>query len=1854
MHYQVLALFFCCLGYISGSSRSKKLKKQTTEGKVSDSSKVAVWLLAQKALDEGTLAFKQASNPCLVAYDHDHITTRKLFDDAHSNVMLSEDRILKILSELGSLNGQPDYVSSPHFLSLSLLALIRPENRQKMRIGVNALCKCFGDQISKLTSNSASPDCPTIYFVNSLLQIDLIVMREDDKVQSSWLLLVREKLLGLMKKLPHLQLVLHLLSHPLNQALHRKLGALSSTASFRPLVLRAYPYAEYPLMEPLAVLHNLNVVSMSGMLGSPAAVYLTYQLQVLMLLDEALGVDTGSSAGSHGIFSTFFSMWAYQWLAVMPWLTDTPRRYIARRILFSENSRILSALITSIPNHDILGAVGELSESEHRSLFGLHQDLRLRYIVLSSYLLNYCDPMLFKDSPKFGRGCVFHFLPEFVIEVLPKAMRDFVSSISSEDVAILDDIGRVCLDVNLDFTPLRESSMNNISLIRELGGTASSPGCGQIGMSALLCSLKEYVGARVNGAELQTLFSNDSCFTQDLFELSDKLALSKGQSHIPSKHSTIHGAYLLSVLRAKSIAYDVHGTVGKNFLSYEQVLLNRVSLQECRVALNLTPNAPLTTEARLQSSFNALLNLLWSSRLALLGHDARVNDLKELMKEHLGKDKDVLALAFKAAILLSHNHGLPTPFSQAKTHSCNLSYFARTYPFSSRPSDSIVAIACAVKIMESTDVAEFDRDELEILKVVFHDHVSDYARPRSQYVDHFLLFALRKVCMRPDFFAKVLVSDSIWPSPNFVLALQLSPVPSLFQVSNLKSHLRLAAKLKVSFTMAEPRLQSKMADTYVTDLLQSNDIPSDADKHFGKFVTFALSAIITSDVSANSIKRIPDSVRQRLQSIYGFGEVDSKHAHSSVLLTLRKRVEVGLSNYFVAFSSEPDFESILSNYFLHMMKPDIKRAEAAKSPLQSTDTWSSTAMKAQVNLDKVPPSIASHSPLKSNYATVSPSTCAVPISTTSSAHALDGTKKPKKSIKGHLDKPVAAEKSSIAVIDEKLQAPNPSPKKARREHGHDQTRSEKTEKPNLDKTPEPSGKMVGKFKDSREMDDAQEALQREKLKAEEEQGLKTEHEESPKKNELPRSFNLHDLFVCRASGECYANHSLKNGAHAFIYRQAASGDGFPFLLTEEFYKFLLDPSMRTPQSINQLKQWRRAKLPITLGRSDLWKPPIAPKGFKLSFKSGIPLLPCAKDALEAMFDCDRVLKARFHSRFKYSIPHKSKPHGDKCAMVASKHLFGFKNGTFNVLSRHLKSPEPFVRDIYDLLLLEAPSNIEPYFRPSLHSAVAPTFIAPETKKAIKSSPHKQSSPTKPRQPIKRNSSFEPDDSPSSDAVGAIKQHFKSTTEASTPIHISKAAKRKLFLEDSETEGLNCFKEEDERLPLLFPPVPIKVFSVAQSRSETSNFRSFIENAHMLVCDFEFSGIDLNRSGRKPRGFSDYPESVMDNTIIQLGLVSLSPNYEPLDWWKLNLCSHHDGTNITRWNESSRKFLEGKLFDFDQWNETCVPIDVLKGFIDDILAKPLVFHDAALDIMHLLHVKGVDVRGMILSRDLEAMLRSLDVSIWDTKYILGQDKVLNVRHEDNLEGLFERLFTTPTQLDYSVSLRDAAADALIIANLVRLVNPLFKHQSNKIYVREFSSASDHGLMLSSPESLEFAAQPASSGFDFSSLQSDSAKSTSGNHGLDHNSRSYFPHSRFSRLGISSTSTAPSPVNSSRTFHASHEDSNVSTKIDHEQLTSPLPPSPYNVPLPDDPPSRQSDFVPQELASQDSTSATVPSSLNSATPFSYSQVLSPVYYYYLPPTYPVYIPHPSEYSMTPPFSERDTKSDDDDGTVASTSR
>ena len=463
--------------------------------------------------------------------------------------------------------------------------------------------------------------------------------------------------------------------------------------------------------------------------------------------------------------------------------------------------------------------------------------------------------------------------------------------------------------------------------------------------------------------------------------------------------------------------------------------------------------------------------------------------------------------------------------------------------------------------------------------------------------------------------------------------------------------------------------------------------------------------------------------------------------------------------------------------------------------------------------------------------------------------------------------------------------------------------------------------------------------------------------------------DIASYFKCSSNGIRAPSPSLRLGTHELLLKHA-NAMGFPFLLDENFYNFLVGQEyiLDTSSFGNQLDAWLEAKQKVPMNkqltRLGLW----VPNTFKLvTVSKNYPL----HSELEKFLNDNVELRNRLVSLLQNSIQGKK---SFARISVMSKPLvqkIEVQNGTLSLDSS--VSAEILPQLLFDFLTLKMQPIVEEQVSDDNETQSITKTEAIEKPKISQTSISTVSSEL--NETLNGNNFM---------AYDGQLQEINSD--------IDTQAKRIRILRAQEL-GNKSLSDNDykQRLQNMKAGNAEKRF-VERRLKELVRL---ISNADYIAVDFELTGVSLS-SGSDPSGFEECKQSARENSIVQLGLMlmkkgesdSLVQEDSGKSIWKIPICLKGN-TEDSIWRKNSLDFLKANGFDLLAWKVQCLEYSQLDAIWKALLEKPILTHNGLLDVLHLLRAADREIKNVQSTDEFKNFLNNSGINVYDTRVLYNQ-------------------------------------------------------------------------------------------------------------------------------------------------------------------------------------------------------------------------------------------------------------------------
>ena len=469
--------------------------------------------------------------------------------------------------------------------------------------------------------------------------------------------------------------------------------------------------------------------------------------------------------------------------------------------------------------------------------------------------------------------------------------------------------------------------------------------------------------------------------------------------------------------------------------------------------------------------------------------------------------------------------------------------------------------------------------------------------------------------------------------------------------------------------------------------------------------------------------------------------------------------------------------------------------------------------------------------------------------------------------------------------------------------------------------------------------------------------------------------DIASYFKCSTNGIRAPSPSLRLGTHELLLNHA-SAKGFPFLLNENFYNFLVGQEyiLDTSSFGNQLDAWIEAKQKVPMNnqmtRLGLWMPSDSKS---VTVSKNYPL----HGELEKLLNENIEIRNRLVSLLQNSIQGKK---SFARISVLSKPLvqkIEVQNGTLSLDSS--VSAEILPQLLSDFLTLKMQPIVEEQV--SLESGDNGTQSVPKTETTEE--PNVSQMMTSITTTV--NSDFN---------EGLIGKNYMAYDGQLQEINsdIDTQAKRIRVLRAQELGNKSSFGNDyKQRLQNMKAGNAEKRF-VERRLNELVRL---ISSADYIAVDFELTGVSLN-NGSDPSGFEECKQSVKENSIVQVGLMlmkkdesdSLVQEESGKSIWKIPLCLKGN-TDDSIWRKNSLDFLKANGFDLLAWKVQCLEYSQLDAIWKALLEKPILTHNGLLDVLHLLRAAGREIKNVHSIDEFKNFLNNSGINVYDTRVLYIQ-------------------------------------------------------------------------------------------------------------------------------------------------------------------------------------------------------------------------------------------------------------------------
>ena len=449
--------------------------------------------------------------------------------------------------------------------------------------------------------------------------------------------------------------------------------------------------------------------------------------------------------------------------------------------------------------------------------------------------------------------------------------------------------------------------------------------------------------------------------------------------------------------------------------------------------------------------------------------------------------------------------------------------------------------------------------------------------------------------------------------------------------------------------------------------------------------------------------------------------------------------------------------------------------------------------------------------------------------------------------------------------------------------------------------------------------------------------------------------------------------SLRLGTHELLLKYA-NAKGFPFLLDENFYNFLVGEEYKVDMSSfgNQLDAWIKAKQNVPLNnqmtRLELWVPnDTEPVTFSKNY--------FLRNELEAFLNENVHLRNRLVSLLQNSI--QGKKSFDRITVLCKplSQKLEIQSGTLSFDSS-VSNAQTLRQLLSDFLTLKLQPIVENPVDEEVTLESGDNEILSETILTI--------TETMENPNVSGN---ELNEESLTDNV------FMAYEGQLQDIHsdIETQAKRIRVLRAQELNSKSSSDNDyKQRLQNMRPGNAEKLFV----KRRLGELASLISDADYIAVDFELTGVSLNNED-DPNGFEDCKQSIKENSIVQVGLMlmkksesdSFVQENSSQSIWKIPVCMNGN-TDDSIWRKNSLDFLKSNGFDLLAWKVQSLEYSQLEGIWKALLGKSLITHNGLLDVLHLLRAAGrlSEITNVHSTDEFKEYLSKAGISVYDTRVL----------------------------------------------------------------------------------------------------------------------------------------------------------------------------------------------------------------------------------------------------------------------------
>ena len=690
-------------------------------------------------------------------------------------------------------------------------------------------------------------------------------------------------------------------------------------------------------------------------------------------------------------------------------------------------------------------------------------------------------------------------------------------------------------------------------------------------------------------------------------------------------------------------------------------------------------------------------------------------------------------------------------------------------------------------------------------------------------------------------------------------------------------------------------------------------------------------------------------------------------------------------------------------------------------------------------------------------------------------------------------------------------------------------------------------------------------------------------------------------------GTCVPKSSLKPGTHELLLKHA-NEKGFPFLLEESFYDFLIgEKSTFSTQS--ELWEEAKSKVPLKTGKTrlNLWVP--------VSFKS----IPVAKGAafaskIESFLEGKVDLRNRLCSRLQYSLQG-SKPlvHIMVRTKAISKPMRAeVQSGTLFIPSS--VNTQNLLKMLTDFLTLQpqiAEDEVIEEMTIETENQLE-SLIQEEAKSEEKvDAPNITFDEELIVDPLLQNdsdSNTSTTTTTTSTCSNTTTTTCQTTTTTMLPISTTSIiststttgnSTRFPILDDEDfmdyegqLQEITCHgtKQTERIIKLIaekqeFCQVLRKcntistadAFAYSSAQNDIEKLEQMICNANdmgsvelidleALIIDADYVALDFELTGVNygmdefPNGFLDCKRSVSENSIVQLGLMLMkrSKSSEKLlqedsgkSIWRIPICMNGN-TDDSIWRKNSLDFLIKNGFDHLAWKVQCLDYKQLDIIWAALLVKPLITHNGLIDVLHLLKAAGRarELESLQTIDEFNEYLTKCNMNVFDTKVLYNRTMPYL---RDSLFELSSAVI--PSETLSAGSAHDASYDAFLTGHLCRFTKPfdVQKERNVLLETKTSSPTSPFASLRNSNSSSPFTSlKDSNSSSPFTSLKNSNSASP---YASLKNSNSSSPYVSLKNSNSASPYVSQKNSNSSSPY-ASLRNSNSSQSGSTNRSSSPL--------------------------------------------------------------------------------------------------